>query len=138
MVVAVAIDAASRQLAAAVNTLVTAAMSVVIVRGIVRLLRERGVTWEAVADALAMDLSIGLAFAWPIELNTQVVSTPYFGQQTAVTEEDLVYLSFTVLTTTGLCAFSPRNCGRSRPCGDRVRTAQLYLVTVIRLLIANF
>jgi hypothetical protein len=29
-----------------------------------------------VAGALAIDLSIGLACAWPIECNTQVESTP--------------------------------------------------------------
>ena len=74
MVVAVATGTASRQLTDTVNAVVTAAVSVVIVRGLIRLLRERGVTVQAVAGALAIYLSIGLVFAWIT--SSSLTSTP--------------------------------------------------------------
>ncbi len=121
-----------------VTALVTAAIPVAIVGGLLRLLRERGVTLQAVAGALAIYLSVGLVFAWIIGFIAQVDSTPYFAQHTSGTEGDRVYFSFTVLTTTGFGDFSA-----AAPVGHALAviemlTGQLYLVTVIGLLIGNF
>ena len=73
-----------------VDLLVTAAVPVTLVGGLLRLLRERGVTLQAVAGALAIYLSVGLVFAWIIGFIAQVDSTTYFSQHTSGTEGDRV------------------------------------------------
>ena len=138
LIILVATGAAPRQLTDAANVIITAAIPVVIVGGLLRLLRERGVTVQAVAGALAIYLSLGLLFAWIIGFITHVDSTLYFAQHTNGTEGDRVYFSFTVLTTTGFGDFSP-----ATPVGHALAvieelTGQLYLVTVIGLLIGNY
>ena len=138
LILLVATGAAPRQLTDAANVLITAATPAVILGGVVRLLRERGVTIQAVAGALAIYLSVGLLFAWIIGFITHIDSTLYFAQHTDGTEGDRVYFSFTVLTTTGFGDFSP-----AMPFGHalgviEMLTGQLYLVTVIGLLIGNF
>ena len=116
----------------------TVAVPVVIVRGVLRLLRERGVTVQAVAGALAIYLSIGLVFAWIISFITVVDSTPYFAQHTNGTAGDRVYFSFTVLTTTGFGDFSAATPAGHALAVIEMLTGQLYLVTVIGLLIGSF
>jgi hypothetical protein len=137
LIILVATGAAPRQLTDAANVIIIAAIPVVIVGGLLRLLRERGVAIQAVAGALAIYLSIGLLFAWIIGFVTHVDSTLYFAQHTNGTEGDRIYFSFTVLTTTGFGDFSA-----ATPVGHALAvieelTGQLYLVTVIGLLIGN-
>jgi hypothetical protein len=138
LIILVATGAAPPALTDTANVLVTVAIPVVIVGGVLRLLRERGVTIQAVAGALAIYLAVGLVFAWIIGFITHVDSTLYFAQHTNGTEGDRVYFSFTVLTTTGFGDFSA-----ATPAGHALAvieelTGQLYLVTVIGLLIGNF
>ncbi len=128
----------SVQLSSVVSAIVTAAVPVVIVRGLLRLMRERGVTLQAVAGALAIYLSIGLVFAAIISFIAQVDSTLYFAQHTSGTEGDRVYFSFTVLTTTGFGDFSAATPVGHALAVIEMLTGQLYLVTVIGLLIGNF
>lgn len=130
--------AAPRGFTTAANAVVTAAIPVVIVRGVLRLLREHGVTVQAVAGALAMYIAVGLAFAWIIGFITHVSSTPYFAQHTSGTVGDLVYFSFTVLTTTGFGDFSAGTPVGHALAVIEMLTGQLYLVTVIGVLIGNF
>jgi len=106
LIVVVATGAAPLGFTEAADAVVTAAIPVVIVRGVLRLLREQGVTVQTVAGALAMYLAVGLVFASIIGFITHVSSTPYFAQHTNGTVGDRVYFSFTVLTTTGFGDFS--------------------------------
>ena len=138
LILGVGIGAVSEQLTALLLALVTAAVPVEIVRGAVRLLRERGVTIQAVAGALAIYLSIGLVFACIISFITHVDSTLYFAQHTNGTEGDRVYFSFTVLTTTGFGDFSAATPAGHALAVIEMLTGQLYLVTVIGLLIGSF
>ena len=138
VILGVAIGAFSEQLTAALLALVTTAVPVAIVRGVVRQLRERGVTVQAVAGALAIYLSIGLVFAWIISFIAHVDSAPYFAQHTSGTEGDRVYFSFTVLTTTGFGDFSAATPAGHALAVIEMLTGQLYLVTVIGLLIGSF
>jgi len=138
LIVLIATGAAPLGFTEAADAVVTAAIPVVIVRGVLRLLREQGVTVQSVAGALAMYLAVGLVFASIIGFITHVSSTPYFAQHTNGTVGDRVYFSFTVLTTTGFGDFSAET-----PVGHAVAviemlTGQLYLVTVIGVLIGNF
>jgi hypothetical protein len=87
LIVLVATSVAPPAVTEAANVVITAAIPVVIVGGLLRLLRERGVTFQAVAGGLAIYLSVGLVFAWIIGFITHVDSTPYFAQHTSGTGE---------------------------------------------------
>ena len=138
LVVLVATGAVPRGFIEAANAVVTAAIPVVIVRGVLRLLRERGVTVHAVAGALAIYIAVGLVFASIIGFITHVSSTPYFAQHTDGTVGDRVYFSFTVLTTTGFGDFTAATPAGHALAVIEMLTGQLYLVTVIGILIGNF
>jgi len=135
--VAVATGTASWQLTDGVGAVVTAAIPLAIFRGVVRLLRDQGVTVQAVAGALAIYLAVGLLFAWIIGFIAHVDSTPYFAQHTSGTDGDRVYFSFAVLTTTGFGDFSAGTPAGHALAVIEMLTGQLYLVTVIGLLIGN-
>lgn len=138
LIVLAATGAAPRDLIDLSNVLIAAAIPIVIVGGLLRLLRERGVTVQAVAGALTIYLSLGLLFASVIGFITHVDSTLYFAQHTDGTEGVRVYFSFTVLTTTGFGDFSPATPGGHALAVTEMLTGQLYLVTAIGLLIGNF
>lgn len=138
LVALIAFGVAPRWLTSAAAILVTVGIPVALVRGLLRLLRQEGVTFHAVAGSLAIYLSTGLIFAWAVGFVAQVTSVPYFAQHTDGTLGDKVYFSFTVLTTTGfgdLTAATP--VGHALAVIEML-TGQLYLVTVIGLLIGNF
>lgn len=125
-------------LTSAIGAVVTAAVPIALIRGLLRLLREHGVTGQAVAGSLAIYLSTGLIFAWIVGFVAQVSSTPYFAQHTNGTQGEKVYFSFTVLTTTGFGDFTPATPAGHALAVIEMLTGQLYLVTVIGLLIGNF
>ncbi len=118
--------------------LVTAGIPIALVRGLLRLLGEAGVTLQSVAGSLAIYLSVGLVFAWVIGFVALVGATPYFTQHASTTQGDKVYFSFTVLTTTGFGDFTPATSVGHALAVIEMLTGQLYLVTVIGLLIGNF
>jgi ion channel len=121
-----------------VGAMIAIAIPFELVGGLLRLVRQDGVTVQAVAGALAIYLSVGLIFAWTIGFIAKVGSTPYFAQGTSGTEGQRVYFSFTVLTTTGfgdLTAGTP--VGRALAVVEEL-VGQLYLVTVIGLVVGNF
>jgi hypothetical protein len=138
IVTLIAAGIAPKWLIAVVAIVITAGVPVALVRGLLRLLRTEGVTFNAVAGSLAIYLSVGLLFAWIIGFITEVSSTPYFAQHGAVTEGDKVYFSFTALTTTGFGDFTPATSVGHALAVIEMLTGQLYLVTVIGLLIGNF
>lgn len=122
----------------AVTTVLLAAVPVSLVGGLLRLIRERGVTGQAVAGALAIYLAIGLLFAATITFVAAVESGPYFKQTANAAGGIPVYYSFTVLTTTGFGDYTA-----ATPVGHALAvlemlTGQLYLVTVIGILVGNF
>jgi Ion channel len=126
----------SEDLGLAIGGLLAAAIPAALAGGVVRLIRERGVTLRAVLGALTIYLYVGLVFAWVIGFVSHVDSTPYFAQPD-VGHGDRVYFSFTVLTTTGFGDFTA-----ATPVGHALTvvemlTGQLYLVTVIGVLIGG-
>ena len=137
-VVLIGVGDAPRWLIALLAVFLTAGIPIALVRGLLRLLRDRGVTVHAVAGSLAIYLSIGLIFAWVIGFVAVVGSASYFAQHTNGTQGDKVYYSFTVLTTTGFGDFTPATPAGHAIAVIEMLTGQLYLVTVIGLLIGNF
>jgi hypothetical protein len=130
---------APRWLTFAVAIAVTAGIPIAMGRGLLRLLSRDGVTFNAVAGSLAIYLSTGLIFAWIAGLIADVSgSALYFAQHTDGSQGDKVYFSFTVLTTTGFGDFTPATPAGHAVAVIEMLVGQLYLVTVIGLLIGNF
>jgi hypothetical protein len=116
-----------------------AAVLVVLTRGVVQLIRDRGVTIQAVAGALTSYLLIGLLFALVVRLLVGIASQQYFEQvsSSAVTQSQEIYFSFTTLTTTGYGDLTPAlSVGRALSVLEML-LGQIYLVAVIGLLIGN-
>jgi hypothetical protein len=121
----------------AAGGLVTILIPLTLVGGLLRLVRAHGVTLQAVAGSLAIYLLIGLAFAWLIGLAARIASAPYFATGTDGTESSRVYFSFTVLTTTGFGDLSAATkVGRAIAVVEML-AGQLYLVTVISVLVGG-
>lgn len=118
--------------------LLSLAIPFALVGGLLRLVRARGVRLQAVFGALAVYLLIGLAFAWAIGLVAELSAQAYFSDGTDPTQSSRAYFSFTVLTTTGfgdLTAATP--AGRALAVVEML-AGQLYLVTVIGVVIGSF
>lgn len=139
LAVLVGLKIVPRWVGAAGTALAVLAVLVVLTRGIVRLIRERGVTVQAVAGALTTYLLIGLEFALVVRVAVGLGTQQYFAQvsNAAVTQSQEIYFSFTTLTTTGYGDLSPAvSAGRALSVLEML-TGQIYLVTVIGLLVGN-
>jgi hypothetical protein len=120
-----------------VGTLLVVAIPVALGGGVLRLIREKGVTVQAVAGALAIYLLVGLLFASAISF-AYAVDNAFFTQGSHVTNGDRVYYSFTVLTTTGFGDYTTATPAGHALAVLEMLIGQLYLVTVIGILIGNF
>jgi Ion channel len=127
-----------RSLIATYGAVIAGAVPLVIMGGLWRLLRDRGVTLQAVAGALVIYLSLGLAFAWLITLIAQISTTPYFAQHTNGTLGDRVYFSFTALTTTGFGDFSAGTPAGHALTVIEMLSGQLYLATVVGVMVGSY
>ena len=121
-----------------VVTLLIACIPPALIGGVWRLVKGSGVTIQVVAGALTIYLVVGLLFASVISFAVNVENGPYFSQGAGVSNGERVYYSFTVLTTTGFGDYTP-----AQPFGHALAvlemlTGQLYLVTVIGLVVGNF
>jgi hypothetical protein len=110
---------------------------VAIAGGLGRLLRDRGVTAQAVAGGLAIYVLVGLVFAFAVDLGARVGDSAFFASGTDGTLSEHVYYSFTVMTTTGLGDFAPATSGGRAIASAEMLFGQIYLVTVVALLISN-
>jgi hypothetical protein len=111
---------------------------VTLVRGVAGLIRDQGVSLQAVAGALAIFLLVGLTFSLAIDLLVRV--TPghhYFAQGAGGTQSEETYFSFTTLTTTGYGDLTPRTRVGHALAVLEMLIGQIYLVTVIGLLVGN-
>jgi len=109
----------------------------VIVRGLVRRVLDHGVDGQVVAGALAVYMMIGLVFGFFVAAISEFSSTPYFVQHASVNPGEDVYFSFITLSTVGYGDYTPAlGIGRGLAILEGV-TGQLYLVTVVALLIGN-
>jgi Ion channel len=138
VVALVAADVISEGATFLLSTLVLALIPIMLGGGLWRLIGQKGVTIQAVAGALAIYLVIGLLFGSLIGFVARVDNGQYFEQATNVSNGVRVYYSFTVLTTTGFGDYTSRT-----PVGHALAVlemlmGQLYLVTVIGVLVGNF
>ena len=138
MVAGIAAGVLSAAFAHAAVTLLLLAIPVTLARGLQRLVRERGATLHAIAGGLSIYLMLGLLFASVIAFVVDVDSEPYFAQGHDVTNGDRVYFSFTTLTTTGYGDYSPATSVGHALAVLEMLSGQLFLVTVIGVLIGHY
>lgn len=137
LVAAVALRTLPIAVTFAISGVISAAIPVALAGGVVRLLRDRGVTIQAVAGALSVYLLVGLLFAWAIGFVAKVQGSPYFVQQHGVDTSSATYYSFTVMTTTGLGDLTAAtHIGRALAVLEML-IGQIYVVVVIGLLVGN-
>jgi len=118
--------------------LLSLAVPLALVGGLVRLVRTQGVTVQAVTGSLAIYLLVGLLFAWIVGLAAHLDPDPFFANGAEATASSRVYYSFTVLTTTGFGDYTAAS-----PVGHALAVmemlgGQLYLVTVIGVVVGSF
>jgi hypothetical protein len=132
-----AAGAMPHSLTQAIGAVMTLAVPLTLGGGLLRLVRERGATPQAVAGGLAIYLLLGLAFSSAIGFIADVGSAHYFAQTAQATTSQRVYYSFTVLTTTGFGDFTAAHgVGRAIAVVEML-VGQIYLVTVISILIGR-
>jgi hypothetical protein len=138
VVILVATGRLSTGVTFAIATVLVAAIPVTLAGGLVRLIRDEGVTVEVVAGALAIYLTVGILFASAVAFVSHIENTPFFQQGAKPGTGVDVYYSFTVLTTTGFGDYTPStNVGHALAVLEML-TGQLYLVTVIGILVGSF
>lgn len=132
----VAFSVVSPKLGSSIAGIAILAVLVVLVRGVAHLVRERGVTLQAVAGALAIYMLVGLTFALLIGF-IAYVGPGYFAQGNPQPLSQQVYFSFTTMTTTGYGDLTPATrVGRAVSVLEML-IGQIYLVTIIGLLVGN-
>jgi hypothetical protein len=137
LIVGVATGVLSPAFEAAAVAFLVLAIPATLVRGLVRLVGEKGATLHAIAGALAIYLMLGLLFASVIGFIVDVQTEPYFAQGD-VSNGDRVYYSFTVLTTTGFGDYTAATSAGHALAVLEMLTGQLFLVTVIGVLIGHY
>ena len=138
LVVAIALGLVPTTVVVLISGALALALLVALIAGLLRLVQRHGVTLQVVAGALTIYVLIGLLFAWLVTLVADIGSAPYFASGTDASQGDRVYYSFTVLTTTGFGDFTS-----ATPVGHALAVlemllGQLYLVTVIGVLVGAF
>jgi hypothetical protein len=135
--IAVAIGVVPPAIVSGVAGALALGIPIALVGGLVRLVRSRGVTLQVVAGALAIYVLIGLMFAWIVGLAAKLGSHAYFASGTDGSESTRLYYSFTVLSTTGFGDFTPAEPAGRALAVIEMLTGQIYLVTVIGILVGN-
>jgi hypothetical protein len=137
VVAAVGFEWVEEGIGAAVSAALVLGTLVQLVRGLAVLVRVRGVTLQAVAGALAVYLLVGIVFSFVIGTMAKLGSGPYFAQGFDGNQSQRVYFSFTSMTTTGFGDLTPATRGGRAVAVLEMLTGQIYLVTVISLLVGN-
>lgn len=135
--VAIGVDKMPTWVGSAVGVVLVTATIAEVVAGLARLLRDRGVTLQAVAGALAVYLLLGLFFSELVSVGAHITSADYFTQGTDGTQSDHVYYAFTTMTTTGYGDFTPATAFGRAIAVVAMLVGQIYLVTVIAMLVGN-
>jgi hypothetical protein len=102
-----------------------------------RLVQHSTVTRSTITGALCVYLLIGLAFAVLFGMTEVFGWGPYFAGRTETNDADFLYFSYATLATVGYGDLVARtNLGRMLAVTEAM-IGQLYLVTVVALLVGN-
>ena len=103
-----------------------------------RLISHLAVNVSTVAGALCVYLLVGLFFAFLFGFTASVGFGPFFASTNRATDADYLYFSFSTLATLGYGDLVARtNLGRMLAVTEAL-FGQMYLVTVVALLVSNF
>jgi hypothetical protein len=121
-----------------VNLLFVALTPVAVATGLIRELREdRTVTVRTMFGVLCIYLLVGSFFAFLYGVIDVVAHEPFFASGIDPDASDFLYFSFATLTTVGYGDLTTTNeLGRSLAIAEAL-IGQIYLVTVVALIIAN-
>ncbi len=129
------VDAATVAIANAF--LVALAPAAILIGVIRRLTALRAVTIEAVIGVLSVYLLLGMLFAFVYAAIDRLGTAPFFEQGVAATASQCQYFSFTTLATVGYGDLTARsNLGHTLSVFEAV-LGQVYLVTVVSLIVGN-
>jgi hypothetical protein len=102
-----------------------------------RLVKQPVINFTTVAGALCVYLLAGLFFALVYGTMGVLSSADFFAQTGAGSATDFVYFSFVTLTTTGYGDLTARADGGRMTAILEALFGQLYLVSIVALLVAN-
>ena len=116
------------------SVLLVGAAPVVIITS---LARRRVIDLRTVLGAICVYILIGMMWSFAFSAAGTLDSEPFFAQQSHATVADYMYFSFVTITTTGYGDLTAaRGFGRAMAVLEAL-IGQLYLVTVIALLVSN-
>jgi len=120
------------------NALLVALAPPAIIVGVLRSLRARqAVTLEAVFGVLCVYILLGMFFASVYGTIDRFGGNPFFAGGQTATVARCLYFSFASLTTAGYGDFTARtNLGHTLSVSEAL-LGQIYLVTVVSLIVAN-
>jgi hypothetical protein len=120
------------------NALLVGLAPPAIIIGVIRSLRARqAVTLEAVFGVLCVYILLGMFFASVYGTIDRFGGDPFFAGGQSATVARCLYFSFTSLTTAGYGDFTARtNLGHTLSVSEAL-LGQIYLVTVVSLIVAN-
>jgi hypothetical protein len=121
-----------------ITVLLVALAPPVIARGVIIDFRQEGeVTLHTMFGVLCIYLLIGSVFAFGFGVVDSLSSTSFFAQHAAANTHDLLYFSFTTITTTGYGDLTAAtDVGRSLAIAEAL-TGQIYLVTVVAAIVGG-
>jgi voltage-gated potassium channel len=116
------------------NVLLVGGAPVVIIYSLVR---RRVIDFRTVLGAVCVYILLGMMWSFTFAAIGTLASEPFFAEQTGETVADYLYFSFTTLTTVGYGDLTAAHgLGRAVAMLEAL-IGQLYLVTVIALLVSN-
>jgi hypothetical protein len=103
-----------------------------------RLVRSPDVTAQSLIGAACVYLLMGLFFALIFSLSAYVTGSQFFGSISRPSLGDYIYFSYITIATVGYGDLAPvTTLGRMLAVTEAI-TGQLYLVTVVALLVSNY
>ncbi len=118
----------------ALNILLVGAAPIVIARA---LWRQDGVDIHTVFGAICIFVLVGMTFAFVYATLDKFENTPFFAQTNSAALPDFLYFSFVTQTTVGYGDLTARgDLGRALA-GLQALTGQLYLVTIVAVLVSR-
>lgn len=108
-----------------------------IVHALVAQVREEGITVETMLAGLSLYLLAGIGFAFLFGAIDEIGSTPFFASGRSGTPSEFLYYSFTTMTTTGYGDFTAGTAVGRAVSVTEALAGQIYLVTVVALIVGN-
>ncbi|MDO8213826.1 potassium channel family protein [Conexibacter sp. CPCC 206217] len=135
--IAVVFDAVSPWIGSALGVVLIGGTLSELVIGLARMLRTQGVTIRAVSGALAVYLLFGLLISELVTVGGHIGGNAFFAQGTDGSQSQHVYFAFTTMTTTGYGDLTPATSFGRALAVIAMLVGQIYLVTVIAMLVGN-